>query len=155
MFCMNENQLDNQTEISQYYNVASGIWMPATQLYYYEENGEVPVYQWLKELGRTDKKALANCLAKIRLLAFEGHQLRRPHTDYLRGGIYELRAKRGRVQYRILYFFHGQNIALLTHGLTKEKKVPSIDIERAIRRKKQYEKSPETHRAEIEVEEIL
>jgi phage-related protein len=128
--------------------------MPSTLLYY-EENGEIPVYQWLQELGRKDKRALANCLAKIRLLALEGHELRRPHADYLRDGIYELRAKRGRVQYRILYFYHGQHIALLAHGLTKEKKVPPADIDQAVRRKKQYEKDPKKHTAEIEVEEIL
>lgn len=129
--------------------------MPNTQLHYYEEEGEVPVYKWFQELRRKDKKALANCLAKVRLLSMEGHELRRPHADYLRDGIYELRAKRGRVQYRILYFFYGQNAALLTHALTKEKKVPAADIDSAIKRKKQYEKEPEKHRAKIEVEDLL
>ena len=63
----------------------------------------------------------------------------------LRDKIYELRAKRGRVNYRILYFFHGQNVAILAHALTKEDVVPSIDIERAIQRRKRYEKDPKAH----------
>jgi phage-related protein len=67
--------------------------------------------------------------------------------------IYELRAERGRVNYRVLYFFHGQNVALLAHGLTKEKKVPDADIDRAIARKKQYERDPEKHRAEFNLPE--
>ncbi len=37
--------------------------------------------------------------------------------DYLRDGIYELRAKHIHVQYRILYFFDGQNIAILAHAI--------------------------------------
>ena len=98
---------------------------------------------------------MASCLAKIRLLAAQGHEFRRPHADYLRDGIYELRAKRGKVNYRILYFFHGKNVALLAHGLTKEKKVPRGEIDRAIKRKERYENEPAKHRAEIEVREDL
>jgi hypothetical protein len=49
--------------------------MPTTQLHFYEEDGSVPVYEWLVQLGRKDKKALANCLAKVRLLAEQGHEL--------------------------------------------------------------------------------
>jgi phage-related protein len=64
----------------------------------------------------------------------------------LRDGIYELRAKHIRVQYRILYFFHGQNVAILAHAMTKEEdQVPDIDINRAVQRKEQFEVSPEVH----------
>ena len=74
-----------------------------------------------------------------------GHELRRPEADYLRDDIYELRAQRGRVQYRILYFFHGQRLAVLAHALTKEGQVPPADIERAIRRKDAFTQDPEKH----------
>ena len=74
-----------------------------------------------------------------------GHELRRPAADMLRDGIYELRAKKGHVQYRLLYFFHGRNIAILAHGLTKEDRVPPVDIERAIKRKKLFEANPKAH----------
>ena len=117
------------------------------------EHGKVPVHAWLGELAGKDAKAAAACIAKIRLLAALGHELRRPHADYLRDGIHELRVKRGRVNYRILYFFHGQNVALLAHGLTKEKKVPDVDINRAIERKKQYEQNPKKYKAEFEIPE--
>jgi phage-related protein len=76
-----------------------------------------------------------------------GHELRRPNADYLRDGIHELRVKRGRVNYRVLYFFHGQNVALLAHALTKEREVPAREIDRAVERKRRYEKSPFKHRA--------
>jgi hypothetical protein len=44
-----------------------------------------------------------------------------------------------------LYFFHGQNVAVLAHGLTKEKEVPDADIERALARKAVFEKDPIRH----------
>jgi phage-related protein len=74
-----------------------------------------------------------------------GYELRRPLADILRNGIYELRIRKGRVNYRILYFFHGRNLAILGHALTKEDKVPKADIERAIRRKKAFEENPAQH----------
>ena len=81
----------------------------------------------------------------IERLAQFGHELRRPHADMLCDGIYELRVRHRRVNYRILYFFHGQNIAVLAHGLVKEKEVPDIDIERATQRKRKLESDPERY----------
>jgi len=97
------------------------------------------------DLRRKDHQAFVKCRAVVRLLRLFGHELRRPHADYLRDGIYELRAKRGRVNYRILYFFHGRNVAILAHCLTKETTIPNADIERAIVRKKRYEQDPDGH----------
>jgi phage-related protein len=122
--------------------------MPQTEVYFYQESeADVLVWDWLRDLARTDRKAAAACVVRIRLLAMLGHELRRPSADYLRDGIHELRVKRGRVNYRVLYFFHGQNVALLAHSLTKEREVPSRDIDRAVERRRRYEKSPFQHRA--------
>ena len=57
----------------------------------------------------------------------------------------ELRAKKGHVNYRLLYFFHGRNVAIVAHGLTKEDVVPRADIERALTRKRAYESNPDLH----------
>ena len=69
----------------------------------------------------------------------------RLRADHLRNGIHELRAKSGRVNYRVLYFFHGRNVAILAHALTKEAEVPAAAIKRALERKTRYEKDPEGH----------
>ncbi|MGI8504097.1 MAG: type II toxin-antitoxin system RelE/ParE family toxin [Hassallia sp.] len=121
--------------------------MPETHLVFYQdEDGEIPVLEWLKQLLKQDRKGYANCVARIKQLADNGYELRRPAADYLRDDIYELRAKHVRVQYRILYFFHGRNIAILAHAITKEEAaVPDIDIERAIQRKRLFVENPETH----------
>jgi len=120
--------------------------MPETRVVFYQEtDGQAPVVDWLQELLESNKRAWANCRARIELLGQFGHELRRPASDYLREGIHELRAKQGHVQYRVLYFFHGRQVAILAHALTKEDEVPKADIERAIRRKKQFESNPKAH----------
>ena len=120
--------------------------MPQTTIVFYKEaDGEVPVLDWLRTLRRRDRRAYAACIARIQRLAVLGHELRRPEADYLRDGIYELRIRRGRVQYRLLYCFYGQRLAILVHALTKEGQVPPADIERAIRRKDAFAQDPETH----------
>lgn len=125
--------------------------MPKTQLIFFKDKaGKAPVLDWLAELLAVNQKAWANCRAKIELLAGYGHELRRPSADFLRDGIYELRAKQGHVQYRILYFFHGRNIAILAHSLTKEDEVPVVDIEKAISRKKLFEMNPKEYTYESE-----
>ena len=120
--------------------------MPKTEVIFYrDERGQAPVVEWLRELRRKDKKAYAKCNARIQVLAQLGHELRRPMADYLRDGIHELRIRLGHVNYRILYFFHGQAVAILAHGLTKEDEVPNADIERAIQRKEAFVKDPAKH----------
>jgi phage-related protein len=125
--------------------------MPETQVIFYQESeGDAPVVEWLMELQESNAKAWANCRVRIEQLAALGHELRRPAADILRDGIHELRAKQGRVQYRILYFFHGRNVAILAHSLTKEDEIPNTDIERAIKRKKLFEANPKEHTYESE-----
>ena len=120
--------------------------MPQTELIFFQDDdGSVPVREWLLVLQRKNRRAFAKCVDKIGLLHEQGYELRRPHADILRDGIYELRARSGNVNYRILYFFHGQNVAVLAHSLTKEAKVPKADIERAIRRKEAFENDPNGH----------
>ena len=120
--------------------------MPITRvIFFQDEAGHAPVLDWLQDLQEDNVKAWANCRAKIVLLSQFGHELRRPAADFLRDGIYELRAKQGHVQYRILYFFHGRNVAVLSHSLTKEDSIPAVEIERSLKRKRLFEQDPEKH----------
>lgn len=121
--------------------------MPKTSVLFYQEREDCsPIIDWLQELQRTNRKGFAQCVGRISQLQSEGYELRRPSTDYLRDGIYELRAKHLKVQYRILYFFHGQNVAILAHGIIKEQSaVPDIEIDQAIRRKQKFVENPEAH----------
>ena len=121
--------------------------MPETRIVFFQdENKKVPVLNWLNTLRQQDRKGYANCIARIEQLAEAGYELRRPAADFLRNGVYELRAKHVRVQYRILYFFHGQNVVVLAHAIVKEEdRVPDIDIDRAIAQRELFTTSPEKY----------
>lgn len=121
--------------------------MPVTQVVFYaERGGRPPVLEWLRDLKRRDRQGLARCIARMEQLAAMGHELRRPAADYLRDGIYELRAKSGRVQYRILYFFHGRDVVVLAHAIVKAgAAVPAADVDKAGHRKRMYERDPDEH----------
>jgi phage-related protein len=94
-----------------------------------EEDGSCPFLDWM---GKLPPKVQAKCLSRLERLRDMGHELRRPEADYLRDGIYELRATLQGVNHRILYFFHGNVAAVVSHGLIKERVVPPRDIDRAI-----------------------
>jgi len=81
----------------------------------------------------------AKCTERIDRLGELGHELRRPEADFLRDGIYELRASYQGVHYRMLYFFAGKAVVVVSHGLTKEREVPPREIDLAIERKKKVE----------------
>ena len=112
-------------------------------VFFRDENGSAPFLDWF---DRLPEEAKVKCRARLGLLAEQGHLLRRPAADYLRDGIYELRARAGRVQYRLLYFFHGRQAVVLSHGISKqEAAVPPTEIERARRRKLAFEADPQRH----------
>jgi len=81
----------------------------------------------------------SKCAVRIDRLGEVGPELRRPEADFLRGGIYELRVSYQGVNYRMLYFFAGKAVVVVSHGLTKEREVPAPDIERALARKQMVE----------------
>ena len=127
--------------------------MPRTAVVFFRErDAKVPVLDWLRKLYREDQQAFARCVAAVDRLAASGHELRRPLADLLTDGIYELRVRKGRVNYRILYFFHGRNLAVLGHAITKEDIVPRIEIDRCLRRRNAFIADPESHTYQEESE---
>ena len=116
-------------------------------VFFRDHDGSVPVKGWLdSEVAERDGRIAAKCRVRIELLREHGHLLHRPYADYLRDGIYELRMAFGRVNYRILYFFHKDREAVvLAHGLTKEDRVPDADIDLAAQRKTIFESNPERY----------
>ena len=111
--------------------------MARTDVYLYRNaDGELPLVGWLDKLPQ---KARLKCTERISRLAELGNELRRPEADFLRDGVYELRASFQGVHYRILYFFAGKAVVVLSHGLTKEREVPNKEIERAIEHKEKVD----------------
>jgi phage-related protein len=114
-----------------------------TLLFFREDDGRTPFVDWFRALP---EKAQDRCRARIERLRALGHLLRRPEADYLRNGIYELRAKAEGINYRMLFFFHGQQVVVVSHGLTKQRAaVPPKDIDLAVRRKREFTTEPARH----------
>lgn len=127
--------------------------MPLTTVQVFKKaDSTIPLLRWLDNLAIAEPKAFEECLDRILRLQRHGSELRRPIADALQDGIRELRAKKGRVHYRMLYAFIGKNTALITHGFTKEGKVPQGEIEFALRCVELVKSRPGTHIAIWETE---
>lgn len=118
--------------------------MGETQVEFFrEEDGTVPLIAWFDELS---PPAHEKSIARLRRLQALGYELRRPLVDYLRDGIYELRLRVGTVQHRILYFFAGRGRVVVSHGFSgKKDKVPPGEIDRALARRRAFERDPSLH----------
>ena len=117
--------------------------MPKTGVVLYrEEDGTCPFLEWFDGLPA---KAQDKCCLRLERLREIGHELRQPEADFLRDGIYELRVSLRGVHHRILYFFHGAMVAVVSHGFVKERVVPPKEIDRALERKKRFEADPPRH----------
>ena len=127
--------------------------MAQTTIHFFRnEDGTVPFLEWLAELEKRQRKAFQKCLYMLELLRQFGHELRRPHADLLRDGVYELRTRVGRVNYRVLYGFVGKDLVLVSHGITKEKAVPDTEIDLAVARLALYHRDPNRYVTEEEME---
>jgi phage-related protein len=108
-----------------------------------EDDGTVAMTDWL---GKQSDIGRDKCIDRLKRLRRQGYELRRPIADYLREGIYELRARENKIRLRMLFFFHGKERAVVTHGLKKKTdEIPSVDIDRAIEKKNKYEAHAEAH----------
>jgi phage-related protein len=117
--------------------------VPEVRLVYYQERGHVPMVEWLATL---DADARWRCEYGLDRLRSEGHALRRPLADYIARGIFELRVKHLRVHYRMLYFFCGRSVVVVSHGFAKQGRlIPYEEIRRAVDRKLRFEADPRTH----------
>ena len=114
-----------------------------------DEKGNVPFLDWFERLP---DRAKYKCAVRLERLREYGHELRRPEADIMKKGIYELRAQHSGVNYRMLYFFHGRTVVVVSHGIVKQRSdVPEKEIELALRRKSLFESDPSKYSATEEV----
>jgi phage-related protein len=122
--------------------------MPGIEVtYYMEDDGSVPSEEWLCSLPEAVQDKFA---VRIEELEKDGHDVlrtNRNHAAHLRDQIYELRTCLGTAQFRLLFFFHGQGEAVLSHGFQKlGARVPPPEIDRALDRKAEFEADADAHR---------
>ena len=107
-------------------------------IFYDTQDGKCPVQEFLNTL---DSKLLAKMLRMIDLLEENGPVLRKPYSEPIGDGLFELRAKQGSNITRVLYFFVVGKKAALTNGFVKKtKKIPRAEKELARKYKADYER---------------
>lgn len=104
--------------------------------FYSTEDGTEPAREFIEGL---DSKMIAKIIRIIELLERNGSTVRLPYSEYLRDGIFEIRAKQGTDIVRVFYFFTFGRKIVLTNGFVKKtQKTPSREINRAIEFKNDY-----------------
>ena len=104
--------------------------------FYETEDGEKPVEEFLDSL---EPKMRAKMAAMMMLLAEKGNELRKPYTESLEDGIFELRAVQGSNITRALFFFYvGQRIIVTNGFIKKQQKAPRKEIELAKARRMDF-----------------
>lgn len=97
--------------------------------FYKAPDGEEPALDYVRSRTKAHRAKIGRAL---RYLEVTGYSARRPQVDYLGGNIYELRVAVEHHQHRLLYFFHGRSIIVVTSGFLKNVgKVPQSEIDKA------------------------
>lgn len=84
---------------------------------YEKANGDCPIQDFLDSL---DDKMAAKMYGMIELLEENGPALRKPYSEHLQDGIFELRAKFSSNITRVIYFFYVDKRIILTNGFVKK-----------------------------------
>ena len=106
--------------------------------FYETEDGKCPVCEFLDSL---DPKMKAKVLRTIDLLEANGPVLRKPYSEAIGDGLFELRTKLGSNITRIFYFFFIGQKAVLTNGFVKKsQKTPKTELDLAKKYKEDYER---------------
>ncbi len=105
-------------------------------IFYDKPDGTEPAKEFILGL---DDKMQAKILRTIKMLADNGTYLRKPYSEHLIDGIFEIRAKVGSDISRVLYFFVIGKKIILTNGFIKKtQKTPVNEIETAKRYRNEY-----------------
>lgn len=97
--------------------------------FYRTPDGKEPALEYIRSQVKKHRAKIGRAL---RYLEEMGHSARRPMVENLGDGIYELRIAIDQHQHRLLYFFHGREIIVVTSGFLKNvDKVPEAELKRA------------------------
>jgi phage-related protein len=99
--------------------------------FYCTAAGIEPALEYIRAQVKAHRAKIGRAL---RYLEEVGHLARRPQVDYLGDSLYELRVAVDQHQHRLLYFFHGRSIIVITTGILKNQgRVPRSEIDRALK----------------------
>lgn len=100
-------------------------------IFYRKEGGRSPIEDFISKCSEQEKLEI---VAHLDALSQLGFKARRPLADYLEDGIYELRVRVMKKQFRVLYFFFHQDKIIITNAFVKKStKIYMAEIEMAKR----------------------
>jgi phage-related protein len=106
--------------------------------YYVTAAGKAPAKNFIEKLP---VKLKAKVFRDIGLLEEFGTEIKMPHSKPLKEGLHELRVQLGNDRSRVLYFFFRDQKIILTNGfIKKSQKVPTAEIEKALKFKADHER---------------
>lgn len=107
------------------------------QIIFFElDDDNCPVQEFMDSL---DDKMAAKVYGLMDVLSEYGNGLRKPYSEHLEDGIFELRAKVGSNITRTLYFFYVGKTIVMTNGFVKKsQKTPRNQIELAKKYRKMF-----------------
>ena len=104
--------------------------------FYKKSNNRCPTEDFWNDLLKAEILFVERAIDR---LSEFGNNLRRPHADYLRDDIYELRVRTNQNQVRMFYFFFDGAKIIITHGYKKKTSaVKDSEIRKAIEFRKDY-----------------
>ncbi len=94
--------------------------------FYESDDGKEPIVEFLDSL---DDKMAAKLVGLMEVLEEKGPSLRKPYSEHIEDGIFELRCKQGTNLTRVLYFFYIGKKIIATNGFVKKtQKTPPREL---------------------------
>lgn len=104
--------------------------------FYETADGRFPAEEFI---DAQDMKMQAKIYRNINLLKEKGNSLRRPYSEYLEEGIFQIRSQVGNDISRILYFFYvGKEIVLTNGFIKKTQNTPMNELDLAKKYRAEY-----------------
>lgn len=112
-------------------------------IFYETADGKQPVEDFLATL---ESKMRAKMVSMMEILEDKGNNLRKPYTEHLDDGIFELRCKMAGNISRALFFFYVEGKIIVTNGFIKKtQKTPPAEIRLAKERRADYIRRERNH----------
>ena len=103
------------------------------------DSGNIPFNNFLDSLSKLERAEVLALIEEFRRLKSKGENLSANMSGLLKDKIFELRTKHKNRITRSLYFFTIGKLIVFTHGFIKKtEKTPTIEIEKAIKFRKNY-----------------
>jgi len=104
--------------------------------FYRTETGNEPVRDWLRELGRIDRKTIGDDLQTVQL-GWQTELVGEPLVKSLGAGLFEVRSTLpSRRISRVFFCIHAKEIVLLHAFIKKTQQTPKRELELAGKRQK-------------------